>query len=249
MYDVAALEALWGIEHDWASADFHARVIAARCAGLAELDARLRGGPRPAEARLHEADYVPLPPSDTERATHIQLGSHDREGELPAFEHRDARAMVGHEQPVALPHGRSPSVQAGLAVVLAEDLWRAGAREASQAILGSTLLLDWASDGAGPSQLGPDLLVSPRPKDIIALRALFAGTESPLADPFLHPAEALAYLSQHVHLGAGDVVGLGALRGAGHRPAFGERVAVELPRIMRLSGWATAAPPPASWRF
>ncbi len=47
-------------------------------------------------------------------------------------------------------------------------------------------------------------------------------------------------------LRAGDVVGLLPSCGRGVKP--GERVQLDIPRVLRLEGWATAAPAPRRWR-
>lgn len=251
-YDVAALEEVWGLARDDAP-DFHSRVVAARCAGLAELDARLRSGPRPPEARVDRASLLPLPPCDGDRCAYLQLG--DAGGAEPIYQHRDSRALVGDGQPVPVTSKEAAALEAGIAVVVAEELWRAEAREAERAILGVTLALDWGATAARwsapaaplpPTQLGAELHVGATWRQLAALSLKLAGDAVRLDSARLEPAEALAFVSQHVHLCPGDVIGMPALwRGS---VALGERVVVELPPLLRLGGWATPAPEPRPWR-
>jgi hypothetical protein len=260
-YDVGLLEKRWGWAGRFGPADFHGRVVGARCAGLEALEMRLRAGDRPTEARLLPGDYLPLPPCDPDRAAYLQLAPYDRADPEPTFERRDSRALIGHDQPVALPSdAESPNTEAGVAVVLGDELWRADAREARRAILGYTLLLDWSAradrwreavrvpDAA--SQLGPELWVGASMRDLNA-ELLQGDARRPAGrvDAWrFQPAEALAFVSQHAPLRAGDVVGLGCLLGGRASPAFGEPVALALERGMTLRGWAVRAPEPPDWR-
>jgi hypothetical protein len=197
-------------------------VIAARCAGLDDLEARLLSGRRPSHARLLPGEYLPLPPCDTERCSYVQLGDGLR------WELRDARALVGHAQPAPLA-ADAPTVRGGLALVLADDLWRATAREAARAILGYTAVLDWG----GAAHLGPDIHTR------LDLRALDPAT--------YQPSEQVAFASQQLQLRAGDVIGLCPLWSRAAK--FGERVDVWLDRALHLEGWVTEAPAPADWRL
>ncbi|MBW2455393.1 MAG: fumarylacetoacetate hydrolase family protein [Deltaproteobacteria bacterium] len=268
-YDVAALESVWSLQPAVEGGGFQARVLAARCAGLQELDRRLRSGHRPTEARLLPGDYLPLAPCDPDRAAYVQLAPYDHPGERPAFQRRDSRSLVGDGQPVAFPPGaQQPHLEVGLAVVLVDDLWRATAQEAEGAILGTTLMLDWSalSDpwsaalrGPGPaSQLGAELWIGSRLPNLgeakvhltIADRTYEAG---PVDGWRFTPAESLAYLSQHTPLRAGDVVGTGCLA-AGRAPsadrklAFGDKCCVTLAGSLTLTGWSVPGPPLGSWR-
>jgi hypothetical protein len=250
-YDVAALEDAWGLARDH-GLDFHSRVLAARCAGLFELDARLRSGPRPRDARLDAASFLPLAPCDGDRAAYLQLAPWDLRDAEPRWQHRDARALVGDAQPV--PCGAAV-LEAGIALVVAEELWRATPREAERAVLGVTLLLDWGSSAAQwsapgaplpPTQLGAELHVGTTPRQLAALSLKLGAVSAPLAAAPFDAAEVLAYLSQHVRLLPGDVVGLGAMLRA--EPGFGAHVTAELAPLLRLGGWATPAPAPLPWR-
>lgn len=228
-YDVATLEETWSLRRphvlDFSGSDFHHRVIAARCAGLDDLEARLLGGSRPTEARLLPGEYLPLPPCDTDRSYLVTLRA-DPRGAL-SFALRDARALVGHDQPAALA-GDAPTVEGRLALILADDVWRAGAREAARAILGYSAVLDWQ----GAAHLGPELhtRLDPRAFDKTAWRH--------------RPAEQLAFVSQHLHLRAGDVIALCPLWS--RAAAFNERVDMRF-GFLSLRGWVTPAPPPRPW--
>jgi 2-keto-4-pentenoate hydratase/2-oxohepta-3-ene-1,7-dioic acid hydratase in catechol pathway len=247
-YDVAVLEELWRVQPPLETTDFHARVVAARCAGLEPLHHRLESGDRPTEARLRPEDFVALPPCDVDHAAWLQLPPYATELAEPVAVRRDARQLVGDGQPVAV---QDPRVEAGLAVILAEELWQASAREAERAVLGFTAMLDWSGDG--PAQLGPHLMVGPRLRDVgrMAASIEIAGVRHEAGNVSawrFEPAAALAFLSHRHRLVPGDVVGLGCLRAGRHAPAFGERVAFLLDRRMTLRGWAVQAPAPVPWR-
>jgi len=269
LYDVATLESHWALQPPVVGGGFQARVVGARCAGLEELDGRLRAGQRPTEARLLPGEYLPLPPCDPNRAAYVQLAPYGQPGSTPAYQRRDSRSLVGDGQPVAFPAGVDrPRLEVGLAVVLADDLWRATAVEAERAILGHTLVFDWSSEdepwtsscrGPGPpSQLGPELWLGTRlPRRALgAVQLAIAGQLAPAGEVDawrFSPAESLAYLSQHTPLRAGDVVGTGCLPSGrvpdGQRDLrFGDRCAATLPGGLTLTGWAVAGPPLGSWR-
>lgn len=259
LYDVDRLEAAWGVTHPLSGRDFHTRVVSARGEGLDELDARLRQGPRPAAAHLRDGEYFPLPPCDLDRAAYIQLAPYGHAGTTPLFEHRDARGLVGDDQPVPFfgPVGEL-AVEAGVAAVLGDDLWQAGPREAERAILGLTLVLDWGRHGrawserlpcpASPSQVGPVVTMRQRLRDMaeLDLELEVNGTSrraGRIGDGARAPGETLGWMSHHLPLRAGDVIGLGCLPG-GHvgrgeiQP--GDRVRLTLKPLMRLAGWAAA---------
>ena len=263
VYDVTKLELLWGLPADFGGGDFHTRVVAARCAGLAEIEARLTSGPRPSEARLLPGDILPLPPCDTERCSYLQIGPHELGGGEPSFEQRDSRSLVGDGQPVAvaLEGGQQAALEVGLAAVVGDEIWRAGAREAERAVLGYTLLLDWWDrvDGwtrwrpgaRAPSQLGAHLLTGIGFRTLTRAEALLRLPAEERRLDFgawrYQPGELLAWLSQRVRLCPGDVVGLGRLAPA-ESLAAGDRVSLGLTRWLQLEGWATQAPPPGPWR-
>ena len=250
-YDVAALQASWGLSPVVGSNEFHTRVIAARCLGLHEIDARLRAGPRPRSARLHEAEMLLLPPCDTDGASFFELAPYALRGEEPHWVRGDVRTLVGDGQPVPLPHGRSPSVQVALAVVVADELWRATAREAAAAIAGVTLQIQWGADA--PSSLGPALLVGRSVRDLAPLtlqvRANSGTTAAAVGTWPFQPAESLAYISQTAPLRPGDVISLGGALPEAIPARMSERVSLKLPPFMQLGGWPTEGPPAIDWRL
>jgi 2-keto-4-pentenoate hydratase/2-oxohepta-3-ene-1,7-dioic acid hydratase in catechol pathway len=130
------------------------------------------------------------------------------------------------------------------------------------------LLLDWTgrtdrwarptSAPEAPSQVGPFLLVGPLGRRLLDEPLLLrVGTESyrvgAARDGPFRIGEALAYLSQHVALRAGDLVGTGSVHG-GRLPATGrplgyhDRVSVSVPGLATLHGWAVRGPEPVAWR-
>lgn len=252
-YDVATLEERWGWSAWQYTSDFHARVFAMRCAGLGEVDARLRAGDRPTEARLLEHEMLPLAPCDTERAAFyaVELG-----GEDPRLAPRDGRSVVGSGQPVSIfGSAAGLRVEVGLAAFVAEELEGADAGEAGRALLGWCLVLDWRLAGGlrwGPSQLGPWITTSLAADRLGSLEAMVtvAGEVRPVRPiprPFFHPHELVAFASHHVSLRPGDVVGLGAV--GRFRAGFGDRVRFEVRGLGRIEGWAAAAAPRPDWRL
>lgn len=257
LYDVAKLDAASaGPER---SGDFFSRVISARGAGLSELYGRLLTGRRPTEARILETEFFPLPPCEPSRSAYVQLASADHRAEEPQYEHRDARGLVGDGQPVGL-RGHVAMASAGLAVVLGEDLEAVTPVEALRAVLGWTLLLqwslglEWGAPGPRPAaHLGAALVLAPSLEAVLGKRLVIRHREARLVSDSLdarvfNVAESLAFLSHHVALRAGDVVGLGAARGARIEVVAGERVHVELPGELALEGWANTVPASAAWR-
>jgi len=256
-YDVRRLAARLLPRWKSCPSGFFNHVVAARAARLDELYARLQAGQRPTEARLHDVRI--LPPCDGKRSIYVQL-EQAPSGGPPLFQQCDARALVGHGQPVLMAAGQTgnPEVRVGLAVMLADELWQANAREAERAVLGFSLLMDWRDDrtrrlsgvGQVPSQLGPTLVVGP---SIAALRrrSLEVSTpegvhdSGPLGDTSLELAESLAYLSQHLHLCPGDLVGLPARLRIALR--YDELVTASLTETLTLSGWAMSGPEPVNW--
>jgi hypothetical protein len=249
-YEVAELERRWRGSSD--GDDFFARVVAARGAGLDELHARLTSGQRPTEARLLDGEYLPLPPFDPARGAYVQLGPSDRPAPV-VFQHRDARALVGDGQPVPLKTGRA-FVEVGLAVLLGDDLDHASAHEAMRSVLGFSLVIDWTAgdpwispfEPQPPSQLGRELVVRPR-LDSLLDRPLIISVDDahsetrPIAARSQSIGESLAYLSQHVALCAGDLVGLGCVAGGRIEVAPGQRVQVRLRGGTSLAGWGARA--------
>lgn len=248
--------------------DFHHTVVALGAEPLRELDERLKAGERPSSARLLPGTFTWLPPCDPQRATFVTCapGATVAPAEGPAFHVGSARALLGHGAAVPLSPGApcldgaartvAPEVDAAIAVVLGEDLERATAAEAERSILGYTLLLAWRPGFA--AQLGPVLVTRDEVGAIGALRPLFraGGVMLPASEagawPFT-PAESVAWISHHVPLQAGDVIGVGRVAsvGAASGPAplsFGARVEVAIERLGRLSGRAVQSPDPRAWR-
>jgi hypothetical protein len=257
LYDVASLERCFGAGDG--GGDFFERVIAARSAGLEPLEARLLSGRRPSEARIPEGVALVLPPCDPSRSMFVQFVPCSSDEDVPAFRLRDARALVGDGQPALLVSPGSVA-EVGLAVVVGEDLERASAIEAERALLGYTLLVDWVrpadAERVGPptpAHLGPYLVTGPGRTRLDDLRLVIEGEGAPLEtcafDPGgPEPGELVAYLSHHVSLRAGDVVGLGApARARVPRPGDG-RLSVTLPRTMTLVAWSVEASIEERWR-
>jgi 2-keto-4-pentenoate hydratase/2-oxohepta-3-ene-1,7-dioic acid hydratase in catechol pathway len=177
---------------------------------------------------------------------------------VPVYEQRDARGLVGHAQPV--PFFGAPdelTAEVGVAVVLGDELWQASAREADRAILGACLIIDWGRHGrawsepppcpTSPAQVGPTLVMRHRLRDLARLEVqLTVGDRKRSAgcvgDWVRTPGETLAWMSHHLPLRAGDLVGLGCLPDGRIGPGelnFGDRLSVTLPPLQRLEGWAT----------
>lgn len=268
LYRVSALARAFGpryasLEDD---ADFHHAVLSLGAGPLRELDERLKAGERPSAARILPGTFTWLPPCDPERAALVLCAPHTgaRGAEAPAFRVGSARALLGHEAAVPISPG-APSfddrgaaldADAMLAAILGEDLCHATAAEAERAILGYTLLLAWR-----PGlwvQLGSVLVTRDEAGDVGSLRTLFrvGGATLPTSDArawAFSPAEAIAWISHHVPLQAGDVIGAGRLPGgraaeAGAKLSFGARVELAIERLGRLSGRAVEGPAPGAWR-
>lgn len=257
LYDVALLEVATGRPDR--GGDFFERVVAGRAAGFGELHARLLAGRRATEARIVEGEFLPLAPCDGARGAYVQLGPSDLDTEEPAFESRDSRAFVGDAQPVVI-RAQSVVASVGLAVMLAEDLEAAGPLEALRAVLGWTLIIEWSHGDAAKtgrprpaSTLGPWLVLQPNLAGVLGKslalrhRGELRMTDAVDARAFT-VGESLAFLSHHVALRAGDVVGLGCARGGRVQLAAGERIHVELPGVMSLEGWTSELPVATAWR-
>jgi 2-keto-4-pentenoate hydratase/2-oxohepta-3-ene-1,7-dioic acid hydratase in catechol pathway len=247
--------------------DFQEAVIALGGVSLRELDERLRSGERPSRARILPGAFTWLPPCDPERATYVICGAasergtqaNERAGEPlaaevePSFEVGSARAFFGHEATVpCCARGDDVAIACGVAAVLGDDLFRATALEADEAILGFTLVLGWTG-GLG-AQLGPVLVTREEIRTVTGLRAQIRvdGVALPAceldAGPF-SPAEAIAWTSHHLPLRAGDVIRVAQVR-APHPPrvAFGARVDVAVEKLGRLAGKPSRGPEMRAWR-
>jgi 2-keto-4-pentenoate hydratase/2-oxohepta-3-ene-1,7-dioic acid hydratase in catechol pathway len=279
LYDVAGLEQIFGAAHapghiaePW---DFHSRVVALAGAGLAELDDRLLAGDRPTEARLYPGSFVWLPPCDTDRAMFVQIAGAIPDERKPAYWIGNARGFLGHEASVPFPPGEEePDVELCLGAVLGEDLRRADHAEAERAILGYAVLgcftargeeRRYASAGAPTtrardfgSQLGPVLVTKDEVGDVRALRwVMRSGGETwrgSVVDGWeLTLAESIAFVSAHIELHAGDVLGApraapGSFAASGKRLAYNAQVDLTIERLGKLSGRPVRGPEPAAWR-
>jgi hypothetical protein len=229
--------------------DFHTRVVALRCAGLDELDDRLRAGDRPSSARLLPGEFAWLPPCDTERALYVQAQPYGEAG-APPYRVGNARALLGQGASVPFPADEDrPDFGLAVAAVLAEDLDAASPDEAAQAILGYALLNAWRGATAidVPPQIGPVLVTPDEAGDVGHLRAqvridgaVVLASEGGLVSS---PAEAIAAAILSGPLRAGDVIATGCLREAcaaahGVTIAFGATVELGVERLGRLAGRA-----------
>ncbi|NUQ78987.1 MAG: fumarylacetoacetate hydrolase family protein [Polyangiaceae bacterium] len=283
LYDVALLEQIFGTERapgpiaePW---DFHSRVVALAGAGLAELDDRLLAGDRPTEARLHPGSFVWLAPIDTDRALFVQLGGSTPAlsgiAPKPTYWIGNARGFLGHDASVPFPHGEEdPDVELCLGAVLGEDLRRAACSEAERAILGYAVLGSWtarneerlcASAGAPPTrardfgpQLGPVLVTKEESGDVRELRSrIQAGADavrgSLAGAQTFTLAESIAFVSAHIELRAGDIIGAPPAPGAsftasGKRLPYNTPIDLTIERIGKLTGRPMRGPEPAAWR-
>jgi 2-keto-4-pentenoate hydratase/2-oxohepta-3-ene-1,7-dioic acid hydratase in catechol pathway len=139
--------------------------------------------------------------------------------------------------------------------VLADDLSRATAIEAEQAILGYSVLVAFPPGFA--ALLGPVLVTRDEIGALSPLRTQLRVDGAPLATgdaatslPFSLP-EHIAWISHHVPLTAGDViraVPVARATGAALRLSCAARVDFTIERIGRLSGRLTLGPEPSAWR-
>ena len=241
------------VSDDW---DFQHAVISLRGESFRELDERVRSGERPSSARLFPGTFTWLPPCATERVSLFlcsgeNAGTHSRG---PSFRLGSARALLGHEAtvPVLTDEGHV-AIECAVAAVLGDDLFRATEREAHEAIFGYSLLLTF-EDGLA-AQLGPSLVTRDECGPIAGLRAQVRLDGQALSvcevgeRPF-SAAETIAWISHHMPLRAGDVIGAALIdhRELRHRVAFGTRVELAVERIGKLSGKPTQGPPMRVWR-
>ena len=278
LYRVSALARAFGPRYAALAdeVDFHHAVVALRGALLCELDERLRSGDRPSSARILPGTFTWLPPCDTERAALFtcdplaaELATSPR---VPAFRVGSARALFGHEATVPLPpYAASASVECSLAAVLGDDLFRATALEADEAILGYAVLVAFSPGLA--AQLGPVLVTRDEvgqlgPLGPLRTQLRVGGAPLAIGDAAVatfSPAESIAWISHQVPLAAGDVIGAGRVRGARAvaaaaaadaayddaacvNVACGSRFDFAIERLGRLSGRPTTGPELRAWR-
>jgi hypothetical protein len=265
LYRVSALARAFGPRYAALDAcdDFRHAVLSTGAEPLYELDERLKAGERPTSARILPGTFTWLPPCDPERAALVLCTPHADAVYTtpPAFHLASARPLLGHDAavpvaPFAARASGALDAEAMLAVILGDDLSRATASEADRAILGYTLLLAWRPGLA--AQLGPVLVTRDEAGDVRSLRTLLrvGGATLPTAEacasPFT-PAEAIAWISHHLPLQAGDVIGAGRVRGgsasdAGAKLTAGMRVDFAIERLGRLCGRPVDGPEPRAWR-
>jgi 2-keto-4-pentenoate hydratase/2-oxohepta-3-ene-1,7-dioic acid hydratase in catechol pathway len=274
LYDAAELERHFGtkLADIRGVSDFHTRVAALRCAGLHALDDRLLSGDRPASTQLHPATILWLPPCATDRAAYIQFGPYAHGAERPWYRFGNSRALLGHAAEIPFPSLEDePDYELNLAALLGEDLWRATPEEVERAIAGYTVLNDWTARGMearslargiSPSeakdfatQLGPVLVTPDELDSIEALRTqVRVDVETRLCSRVgewtFSLAESVAYISNHIELRAGDVIGAGRVFGgsADQRVPYGACVEVMIERIGRMTGKPVRGPAPLPWR-
>lgn len=232
--------------------DFHATVIAPFGASLRELDERVRSGERPAEARVLPGTFSWLPPCDPERAA-LFLCDAAVDAREPSVRIASARSLFGHEAtvPCAVEDG-AVAMEASVAAMIGDDLFRATEAEAGAAILGFSPML--AFEGGLGAQLGPVLVTRDEVPEVMGLRAQIRVDGAPLsgcaivAGPFT-PAEQIAFASHLTPLRAGDLLRVARVRSsAPARVAFGSRVDVAVERLGRLTGKPSRGPEMRSWR-
>jgi hypothetical protein len=275
LYDVAELERRFDTpfapERFPGADDFHKRVVALGCAGLDELDERLRGGDRPTEARIWPGEFLWLAPCATERVMYAQaepVVRTDEPGDGPPYRIGNARGLVGHDAVIPFPfREEQPDLEIGVAAMLGEELRRASVDEVDRSIIGYSILSEWTARQEerrhGPTrardfapQLGPvlvtkdELRATPSPR--ARLRAgSGAWSEVPPALPGAPSlSEAIAFISEHVALEAGDVVGLriGVASAQGITIAYGATVEVSVERLGKLVGRPVRGPEAPSFR-
>jgi 2-keto-4-pentenoate hydratase/2-oxohepta-3-ene-1,7-dioic acid hydratase in catechol pathway len=256
-YSVAELERFWGV-HD-RPGDYYVRVFASGAAGLAELEARLLSGDRPTEARMHEGQFMLLPPHVPHRSAVWLFPPHGADSAVGLLQ-RDGRSALGDAQPVPMWDRGGPRLEVSMACLVGDELRHATRHEARRALMGYTLLLDWQVDDdrwqqglrhpEPPLQLGPYLVTPPMLPRLPDMRLVIEcdgqkAMSAAVGGWSVPPWERLAQLSRVTELRPGDVVGLGAVAGA-RLPAAGmplgyrQHVRVELDGVMALEGWAVA---------
>ena len=212
LYDVAALEE----ERDGvasACTDFYTRVFTLGGAGLRQLDARLRSGDRPSAARILDDGALLLPACDPDRATLVHVAPAAGTS-APSLALDSPRLLYPVDLPLPVAAGaRTVIVEAGMAVVLGEELETATEADAERAVFGYALHLRVLSRlrPLPVGQLGPAIVTpdeaAPREEHVLRLRVdgQIAG-EGIVADPQAGLVAALAHASRVLPLHAGDVV-------------------------------------------
>ncbi|MDI1430956.1 fumarylacetoacetate hydrolase family protein [Polyangium sorediatum] len=273
LYDVAELErrreGLLLDEGLSVAEDFFTRVFSVGGAGLDVLDDGLCAGKRPTEARLWPDELLWLPPCLPERALFVQLVG-TAEGEEPRYHLGNPRGLLGHQESVAFPPTElRPDVEISIAALLGDELRAATVDEAERAILGFTILLGWvareqertsgvlrARDFA--ATLGPVLVTKDEAGalDDARVRLRVGGVIeelAPPAAPALSFAESLAFVSRHVTLQPGDIVGAPPIEGGSEAArrlglTFGATLEVAVDRLGKVAARPVRGPVPPPFR-
>ena len=261
LYRVSELARAFGRRYAaLADLDFRPATLALHGGLLHELDERLKSGDRPSAARLLPGTFTWMPPCDTERAAFFACLPADPNAaaSTPGFRAGTARTLLGHEATVPLPPPADDiDMECALAAVLADDLRRATASEAEQAILGYTVCAAFAPGFA--ALLGPVIVTRDELGALTPLRTQLRVDGAPLTTgdaasgiPFSLP-ESIAWISHQIPLEAGDVLRATRVPGtrateSGVKLACGARVDFTIERIGRLSGRLALGPELGPWR-
>lgn len=271
LYDVAELDRQFCTPPSqrvpFDKSDFHLRVFALRCVGLEKLDDHLRGGDRPTEARLSKGNLLWLPPCSADRAQYIQidhLPAPEAPNDFPRYHVGNARSLFAHQETVPFPHDEpQPEAEVVIAALIGEELRACSPEEAEDAIVGYSILIRWIAPLAEKrsgwthgrnfaTSIGPFLVTPDEAGSIetlrIRLRVAGEGRElSPAKKSAWSLSEAIAYVSRHMPLMPGDVVGNEPL--AGTREAlrelglsFGMTLEVAVERLGKLASRPVVGP-------
>lgn len=282
LYDVTELERIFKTQSVSASltdaGDFHTRVFALSCAGLAHLDDRLLAGDRPTEARIYPDTFLWLPPCAADRVMYLQF-THPAKTTAtppePSFWIGSARNLAGHDAKIPFFEDESePGFEFCLAAVLGEDLRRASAAESERAIIGYAVMAVWtahtrkrkladhgmltAQAHTAGAQLGPVLVTKDEASDVRSLRAQTrieghtAHASLAQSSPFT-AGECIAFASNYVDLHAGDVLGMPSIFSANMAaqpsPAgYDGMVEFAIERLGKLRGIPIRGPALSAWK-
>lgn len=274
LYDVAELDRQFSTPTSqrvpFDEPDFHRRVFVLRCVGLEKLDDHLRGGDRPTEARLSKSNLLWLPPCSAERALYVQVDELPRSGadeKLPRYHIGNARNLFAHQETVPFPHDeRHPEADVVIAALLGEELRSSTVEEVEDAIVGYTILVRWVAPNAEKhsglthgrdfaTSLGPVVVSKDEMGaiDALRLRVRVAGASrdlapAPTSSDWSLP-EAIAFITRHVPLMPGDVVGGEPIAGAREAIrelglSFGSTLEVAVERLGKLASRPVLGPEP-----
>jgi hypothetical protein len=268
LYDVAELERIRRSEPplDERSStveDFFSRVFAVGGAGLDVLDDALCAGERPTEARLFPDELLWLPPCEPERALLVQLVRTPADEE-PRYHLGNPRGLLGHQESVPFPSNEAlPDVEISIAALLGDELRAATPAEAERAILGFTILLGWVARATRTrdfaATLGPVLVTKNEAGSLdearVRLRAFGVIEElTASAAPALSFAESIAFVSRHVTLMPGDIVGAPPIDGGSEAArrlglVFGATLEVAVDRLGKVAARPVRGPEPPPYRY